>query len=322
MAKPHPPVRGPAHKMALSKVTVDDYEKPFYIYTDFDKDLLSVKICNTEGNAWQGTLTLQQLKALADLRNITISMFVQETLEAFSCKSTDHLSFSVKSTDDDAGSLELGWKRLSDGIKFQLGSISLVQAPSQSIHQFLLDQSLDCIAEMKQQVEKLEKTCTELTSQKQEALNSLRNYSVIKETIENELYGKFKHILNEKKAKIRVLMNSKSTLLDQNEEMKRQMRDIQSAQTVDGAKRSMEDTPSPVARTTSTNVEYPSTNVESLLSDPYRPPSPPPTKKRLVSKGKRKGKVEIPQPPPLSSNKQLQDNRDSSPDSNELLDML
>ena len=308
--------------MALSRITIDDYEKPFYIYTDFDGDLLSVKICNTNGNAWQGTLTLQQLKTLADLRNITISMFVQETLEAFSCKSTDHLSFSVKSTDD-AGSLELGWKKLSDGIKFQLGTISLIEAPSQSVHRFFLDQSLDCIAEMKQQVEKLEKTCTELTSQKQEALNSLRNYSVTKETIENELYGKFKLILNEKKAKIRVLMNSKSTLLDQNEEMKRLMRDFKSTSTqaTVEAKRSVEDSPSPIEAVACTT----STNVESLLSDAYRPPSPPPTKQRLVSKGKRKGKVEIPQPPPLSSNKQPQlqdDNRDSSPDSNELLDML
>jgi hypothetical protein len=161
------------------------------------------------------------LEGLADTSKVPLDVFLDDTVRALSGTSTDESSYAYSARSSDAG-LELTWKKVSKGIKFQLGNIGLVPAEDRATHCFLLNHSLDCTLNLKQKIRSLEEECRRLRSERQTALDDLQASSMELDTIESELHGKFKLVLNEKKAKIRKLMESKSYLADQNE-MQRQI---------------------------------------------------------------------------------------------------
>lgn len=313
----------------LSKLKTEESDQPLFVWTTFSEKLLAVK-ASDGACTWQGTLSGQQLKTLAELSKMSLGPFIDETVKALSGASIGDPSFVYSATPAEAGGLELTWKKLSDGVKFQLGSINLIPAPNQSINCLLLNHSLDCVNDLELKVKELEGECGRLTRERQTALAHLKSCSSELEAIESELHGKFKLILNEKKAKIRKLMESKAYLVDQNEEMQRQIWETRTGaqpSTESESKTKQQSTnKSSVKEKTPPNYQ---SGVESLLCDaPCKPPSPPPTKRRLLSKGTKKGQIEIPQPPPLElhtankTKKATKMDTEMSLDSNELLDML
>lgn len=320
----------PSPKTLLSRLHVQERQQPLFVFTTFNEKSLSVKVSDG-ACTWQGTLCAEQLEMLAELSKMSLGSFLDETMKALSGMDEPSFVYSVMS--DEAGELEFAWKKLSDGIKFQLGSINLLPVHNQLVNGLLLNFSLDCVNSLESKIKALEEKCKRLTNERQTALDHLQTCSALRETIESELHGKFKLILNEKKAKIRKLMESKSYLVEQNEEMKRQIWDTKTGpfKSVEGELVKEKDERS---RQTETKARSPSkfaTDVESLLCDAAsKPPSPPPTKRRQLNRGVRKGKVEIPLPPPLDlhSNKvqnidaNKKKNTELSLDSNELLDML
>lgn len=312
---------------ALCRLDVEGYDEPLFVWTNFEDDSLSVKVSDG-ACTWQGTLCMDQVQELAEMSKIPVDQFLDETMKALSCKSVGGPLFvcSVITTE---GGIVLTWKKLSDGVKFQLGSINLVAAPNQSVNSLFLNHLLDYVSTLGVKIGDLEGKCRRLTDERQTALDSLQTYSTVQEVLENELYGKFKLILNEKKGKIRKLMDLKTHLTDQNEEMQRKIWDTKKTSVVPFLAAKAETSKNEAMDVEESTVhEAPKQgNVESLLCDAaYKPPSPPPTKKRCVSKGAKKGnKIALPQPPPLSTssaNKSRHTEGDMSLDSNELLDML
>ena len=312
-----------ASSSTFARLPTEERDQPLFVWTNFSENSLCIKVSDG-AYTWEGTLKGQQLESLAKLSKMSPTSFLDETLKALSCSNAEEAAYVYSAKLCEAGGLDFIWKKISNGIKFQLGSIFLIPAEAQAINRLLLNHSLDSVHDLKQKIRELEEKCEKLTSERQRALDHLKSCSTELNTIETELHGKFKLILNEKKAKIRKLMESKSYLVDQNEEMQRQMWE---------AKKTVEPSSEPKGQEQSAvediSIESTPTNpkrdVESLLCDaPCRLPSPPPTKRRASNRGTKKGKAEIPQPPPLELNrtKNKKIDMEASLGSDELLDML
>lgn len=327
----------PQHKMAestsaVSRLDIEGSIQTLFVWTKYDGEVLSLKV--SDGTcAWQGGLTIEQLKILADNSKMDITLFLGQTLKALSRKNLGDLSYVYSTRITEAGSLELTWKKhlVSEDIKFQLGSVELIPVSDKSVNCCLLNHSIDCMEELWQRIEDLEGTCKRLSCERQTALKSLQKSISLKD-FESEFYGKFKLILNEKKSKIRKLMELKHHLSEQNEEMQGQAWAMKSAGISVPIEEAAVLMPEQQDSNQSTKAN-PDTHVESLLCDAaFRAHNlPPPAKRKHLNSGAGTTKAEISHPPvPKSSGCKTQQfhadtNRsgsEMSTDSNELLDML
>ena len=328
---------------SLSVLEVEDSCEYLYLWTEYDGESLSLKLSDGS-SAWQGSLTKNQLRGMAEQSKMDFDAYIADTLKALTRKNMGNQSFVYSYIVSDSGSLELVWKKhlLQNNVKFQMGGVDLSPGASKTIHRSFMDYAIESQEQMKELKEKSER----LVSERKSALDELQHRVSLKDEVEKDLLSKFKLILNEKKAKIRKLMELKSHLTDQNEEMQRQVWDMKSAMTHGHYSTTEEKnhvTSAAVVQEQpqdSCSSPKAGTNVESLLGDlQCRPPSPPPAKRRQ-SKRVGKGRGEIPRPPVLShdstssSGSRLQvkpkkhvtknerDTDEGSVDSNELLDML
>lgn len=113
--------------------------------------------------------------------------------------------FSVATTS--SGSLQLAWKKFlpKENIRFQLGSVVLHPAPLQQTHGQLLDFAIDSMQSLRAEVTAVRAEKQRLITERASALHRLEESVSLKEELERDLYGKFKVVLNDKKAKIRKL---------------------------------------------------------------------------------------------------------------------
>ena len=74
---------------------------------------------------------------------------------------------------------------------------------------------MSSLQQSQQEIDDLRKENTRLASERQGALSRLEKYGNLQKDIEKDLFGKFIVVLNEKKAKIRRLMEQLSTVSKQ-----------------------------------------------------------------------------------------------------------
>ncbi len=323
---------------------MEDSSRCLFICTNYSEgEGLSLEVSDGE-NSWLGTLTKEQLVKMADQSKMSPAIYIEDSLKALTRKKlgSDYFVYSAKGTGE---SLDLSWKRyfMSDNVKFQLGTVKLEPGCSQIINSSFLNHAMDTTEELWQKISELETESTRLARERQAAISRLDGCATLQEDIEKDLYGKFKLVLNEKKAKIRKLMELNHHLTEINEDMKRQNWDLKSGR-VTASSKSMERKSSEVeSRETSPeepgqpDVARTTVHVESLLggdsSRANRGTSPPLAKRHRQDRGRRRVK-EIPHPPPLltansrsvSASNRVQakkgDDTENSMDSVELLDML
>ncbi len=134
-------------------------------------------------------------------------------------------------------------------------------------------------------------------SERQSALDRLEKCAEVKEAVEAELYGKFKLILNEKKAKIRRLMEQLSSLSDRNRALEGVVATTV-GKPMEGDTpgiRSGDDTDDEVITGDSPGPKTPPTRpVESLLGGASEVVSPPVKRRRRQGTTKPTGQPEIP----------------------------
>ena len=106
--------------------------------------------------------------------------------------------------------LELVWKKnlaQEERVKFTLGSVLLHPEANQPA------KMLRCIIEqhvaLKKQVSDAKSEYASVVEDRRQLLKRLEQFVIMKEKLETDLYGKFALILNEKKAKIRQLLEEK-----------------------------------------------------------------------------------------------------------------
>ena len=233
--------------------------------------------------------------------------------------------------------MELTWKKhiLTNNVKFLLGSVTLNICREQGAIK-LLDFAVSALEQNQQDIGDLQKENHRLASERQGALTRLEKCANLQEDIEKDLFGKFKVVLNEKKAKIRRLMEQLSNVSTQLSQLQQSMkqsagkpaappatddsgtenrrgrREAKRGQDSDGeTDDEMVHSPSPMVTaehapfTPTPPPPGPELPIESLLGDPNeREISSPPVKRRKRNVGassKVKGQpVELPRPPSIS----------------------
>ena len=291
----------------LSRLSCEGHADVLFACTKYDGNNLSLQVSDGKSNSWQGISSKEELEIMAEESSMPLIEYLEETVKALS---HEDLEFMYSAELSESGMLRLTWKKqLSGGVRFKLGSMDLSPSDFQATNRFLLDYSIDRMQSLFQKVSKLDRECSRLENERRTALNLVQKYSSIKDETEKDLYGKFKLILNEKKSKIRKLIELKDHLTDQNEEMKRVIWNAKStAQPIKGESLVAVVEEQDKKGTSSdshpqSSAHKPETLMKSLLCDAgsCRPPSPPPVKKQRLMMVSEKGKIEIPHPPPLSS---------------------
>ena len=341
---------------SLCKLEIDDQPFSLYLLTRQNGDSLELHAFDGT-DSWAGKLSGGSLAEMAGKVCATIveiglcrdnvllyfieqvsldeDKFKEETLKALTRQNLGILNFVYSaSKKGGGGQMELTWKKhiLTNNVKFLLGSVTLNICREQGAIG-LLDFAVSALEQNQQDIGDLQKENHRLASERQGALTRLEKCANLQEDIEKDLFGKFKVVLNEKKAKIRRLMEQLSNVSTQLSQLQQSMKQSASKPAAppatddsgtenrrearrgqdsnDETDDEMVHSPSPMV----TAEHAPSTPpppppgpelpIESLLGDPNeREITSPPVKRRKRNVGassKVKGQpVELPRPPSIN----------------------
>ena len=177
----------------------------------------------TDGdNAWVGDLSHAKLKEMAEMVKIDFEELLKMSQKALTGEQIEGIDFLYATSLVDEDKMKLVWKKqlASGGIKVVLGSVVL---PSCEPHQAfcrMLDHAMAKMAELEVNIEELEAEKERLLRERTVILQRLDKCVSDKEDLESNLYGKFKLVLDEKKAKIRRLMEALTHLSTQQQQEK------------------------------------------------------------------------------------------------------
>ncbi len=191
----------------VAKLQVEGDLDALFVSTEYDDRDLLLTLTDCE-HAWNGRLTHTQLSDLASKANVDRAEYVKMTLNALN-GSTDTpfvCSVSLRGT-----ALKLSWKKLlNDGVRFELGSMTLSQQNTvKDVQCSLLDFLVDQVSALQNEMGQLKDVNVRLDREHRNALSRLEANVQLKESIEKDLFGKFRLILNSKKAKIRHLLETR-----------------------------------------------------------------------------------------------------------------
>ena len=198
-------------------VPEDDPLKAYYVLARYDGTDLS--LCASDGEkAWSGVLSKNTLKELSAATHLKEADHLQDTLTALQQGGGDCAAFVYAVSATSSGSLQLVWKKFlpEENIRFQLGSVVLHPTPSpKQTHSQLFDFAIDSMQTLRAEVSAVTAEKQRLITERASALQRLEESVSLKEELERDLYGKFKVVLNDKKAKIRMLDQQVEQLLDE-----------------------------------------------------------------------------------------------------------
>ncbi len=170
----------------------------------------------TDGlDTWTGSYPHSNVKKIAQDAKMAESNVALETKQALTGKQGSQSEYHYTAAKSQLGvkncGIDFTWKKqlaLNDDIKFTLGSVFLEPCSDKQLQTRLLNFSVTHMSRLQQTILDLKKDKQQLATDRAGVLKRLEECVNIKEEIEGELYGKFKLVLNEKKAKIRRLMES------------------------------------------------------------------------------------------------------------------
>lgn len=196
------------------------------LYALVESNEHSFLIQATDGSrAWSGVLQHAALMEMAEKVKMTFEELLDVSRKALTGEKVEGMEFLYSTSlvgKEGEEKLELVWKKLlvSGGIKVHLGSVEMDAHIPQLVFCRMLDHAITMMATLQVGIKDLEVEKDRLTSERNVALQRLDKCVSLKEELEQDLYGKFKLVLNEKKAKIRRLMESLEHLSNQQQQAK------------------------------------------------------------------------------------------------------
>ena len=162
-------------------------------------------------NTWLGTYPHSNIASVAKNAKMAENDVAMETKRALTTggfQSEEYTYTAVKHHKDN--SLEITWKKYlaTDNVKFTLGRVVLETCSDNQLHSRIMNFAVSEIIALKDTIVELKKEKDRYSNERTAVLQRLEKCVNLKEEIECDLYGKFKLILNEKKAKVRRLMES------------------------------------------------------------------------------------------------------------------
>lgn len=283
---------------SVARLQLEDDDRIMYTLAEYDGSDLSIII--TDGaHAWTGQITARDFSSLARDVKMSVSDFTAETLKALTRENMGSLQcvYSTKPARGDG--LELSWKRhlQEEGIKFELGSVILAPHSLPTANCSILDYAVETIGSLSNDISILEQDKSTLTRERSGALSRLEDCAKLKDNLEKDLYGKFRLILNDKKGKIRRLVDQLSHLSEQNRRLQLNG-DNGSTPSVDPSVNSSNETNDEIDPPPNPKV---SVELDSLLEQRKETTAPPVVKRRRREPRSSAKSTEIPRPPSLKS---------------------
>lgn len=206
-------------------VPEDDPLKAYYLLARYDEMELSLLASDGE-KTWSGVLSKDTLRELSEATHLSEADHLHDTLAALQQGGGDCTAFVYTARTTSSGSLQLAWKKFlrAENIRFQLGSVVLLPVPSPGVsHCQLFDFAIDGIRALRAEVSAVRTEKERLITERASALRRLEESVSLKEELERDLYGKFKVVLNDKKAKIHKLDLQVEQLLDENAQQQQKL---------------------------------------------------------------------------------------------------
>jgi len=203
----------------LVKLETEGSCSTLYMLTVYEEGTLCLTA--SDGNqTWNGIFSHVTLQLMANDAKLSFSSFIDQSLNALSQSVHDTLTFAYSTNINSSGDLVFAWKKhiVEENVKFQIGSVTLHQ--SSTTISSMLEFAVENISGLKEEIGALTKKVETLKKEKSKALEKLEQCATLKEDLESDLYGKFKLVLNDKKAKIRVLTDQAKLLAEENQHLK------------------------------------------------------------------------------------------------------
>ena len=161
--------------------------------------------------AWTGTYSHTNMKKVAEEAKMPDNDVAMETRKALTGEGNVLSEYTYKTVKDPVDeSLQFTWKKhlVADDVKLTMGSVVMDACQGEGLHARIMNFAVSEICHLREAVTDLKLEKERLVNERGEALSRLEKCVDLKEEIEGDLYAKFKEILNQKKAKIRRLMES------------------------------------------------------------------------------------------------------------------
>lgn len=203
----------------LTKLETEGYFSTLYVLTMYQTGILTLKVSDGK-EMWDGTFYKVALASMAEKAKLAFDTFMQQSIHALTQCGSEPITFAFNTSVDSSNNLTFAWKKyiISENVKFQIASVTLQQS-SLTISS-MLEFAVSNISSLKEDISSLTKTVENLKKERSQALEKLEQCATLKEDLESDLYGKFKLVLNDKKAKIRLLSEQVKTLTEENQRLK------------------------------------------------------------------------------------------------------
>jgi len=190
----------------------------YYLLTelyDKGKNGFDLTVCNGE-DVWRESVDSRTIESMAKTADMNVSVFADETGRALTGQTVGQDNF-VYQAKLKGSNLQFSWKKhVGDGVKFQLGSLSLSKVCNDSVLVIssIFDLAVDQMTQLKQEMSSLRSDNARLSSERKDALKLLDKCVTAKEEMEKDLFEKFAAVLNDKKSKIRQLKELGNKIAD------------------------------------------------------------------------------------------------------------
>ncbi|XP_029429717.1 DNA repair protein XRCC4 isoform X2 [Rhinatrema bivittatum] len=211
----------------ISRISpISDPKKTYFLQVTWTKDLgsgFSVVLCNGK-SAWTGTVSEDEISKEASDMEMEREKYVDELRKALTlgAEQPSKYNFDFSEEEENSETCHFSYEKNLKDVSFKLGSVKLrsVSDPAEVI-KVLINYCLDCTTELHARNEHLQKENKRLLSNWDDMHELLEKSVQVKEQLEQDFYSKFILVLNEKKAKIRILQEK----LKQAQETGKQNRD-------------------------------------------------------------------------------------------------
>uniref|UniRef100_A0A1A7Z6B4 X-ray repair complementing defective repair in Chinese hamster cells 4 n=1 Tax=Iconisemion striatum TaxID=60296 RepID=A0A1A7Z6B4_9TELE len=195
-----------------------ELDSPFFLRVDWEGRSLGsgFQLLLTDGqDAWRGEVSEAAVNSEAEELEMQKEKYVQDLQEALT-ETNNSASYSFTLTPDPpnhSSTVTLMYEKMQRDISFRLGCVHLkaISEPVEAVRELLIH-SLQRGNTLQQHNHKLTEENQRLRREHESITAQLKGYSEGKEALEADLYSRFVLVLNEKKAKIRSLQESVTTL--------------------------------------------------------------------------------------------------------------
>ena len=210
------PASGEKTLQHLVKLETEGDYPVLYALVQCNSNSFSLQVIDKH-SSWAGVLPHSEISKAAKKAKSSETEFLADTRHALTRCDMGRTNYIYTTSKRAGGGLDLTWKKhlVSGNIKVQLGKLTLDAQPTPSILEKMLEYAVRRINDQHQSIGELEIEREQLVNERALALRQLEKTVSLKETIESDLYRKFMYVLNEKKAKIRRLMEALHDLSSQ-----------------------------------------------------------------------------------------------------------